>query len=191
MINIWSTQVTDKAIDFLCNSWWSPWEKPWGSADDLSGADHERWREMQKHYLMINAYLQISKVQYVQQKKSGFHSFFKYLEDLNGTLKKFEFKFKPGLDWGRTETVWLSRGCPWGRIGRQGMQWLPPANVVIQVIYIPCSWQVFVFSILQSSHYVALIFRTCQLHTVLGFLQKRGGSERPAAWQGKLHWQGR
>ena len=45
-------------------------------------------------------------------KKSDFHSFFKCLGDLNGNLKKFEFKFKPGLDWDRTETVWLSRGCP-------------------------------------------------------------------------------
>ena len=39
------------------------------------------------------------------------------------------------------------------------------ANVVTQVIYITCSWRVFVFSILQSPHYVALIFRTCQLQT--------------------------
>ena len=38
---------------------------------------------------------------------------------------------------------------------------------------------------------VALIFRTCQLHTVWEFLHKNGGSERPAAWHGKLHWQGR
>ena len=60
---------------------------------------------------------------------------------------------------------------------------LPPvANVVIQVIYITCSCQVFVFPILQSPHDVALIFRTCQLHTAWELLHENGGNERQAAW---------
>ena len=41
---------------------------------------------------------------------------------------------------------------------------------------------IFVFPILQSPHNVALIFRTCQLHTAWEFLHSNGGSERPAAW---------
>ena len=63
--------------------------------------------------------------------------------------------------------------------------------MVIQVIYITCSWQVFVFPILQSPHNVALIFRTCQLHTAWELLHENGGSERQAARPGQLHWQGR
>ena len=48
------------------------------------------------------------------------------------------------------------------------------------------------FSILQSPHDVALIFRTCQLHTALEFLHGNGGSEHPADWHGQLlHWQDR
>ena len=42
--------------------------------------------------------------------------------------------------------------------------------------------KVFMFPILQSPHDVALIFRTCQLHTDWEFLHENGGSERPAAW---------
>ena len=47
------------------------------------------------------------------------------------------------------------------------------------------------FPILQSPHDVALIFRTCQLHTAWELLHENGGNERQAAWHGKLHWQGR
>ena len=50
--------------------------------------------------------------------------------------------------------------------------------------------EVFVFPILQSPHDVALIFRTCQLHTALEFQHENGGSEHPAAWHGQMHWQG-
>ena len=56
-------------------------------------------------------------------------------------------------------------------------------------IYITCSWQVFVFPILQSPHDVALIFRTCQLHTAWELLHDIGGNERQAEWHGKLRWQ--
>ena len=45
-------------------------------------------------------------------------------------------------------------------------------------IYIACSWQVIAFSILQSPHDVALIFRTCQLHTAWELLYENGGNER-------------
>ena len=58
------------------------------------------------------------------------------------------------------------------------------SNVVIQVIYITCSCQVFVFPILHSPHDVALIFRTCQLYTAWELLHENGGNERQAAW----HW---
>ena len=37
------------------------------------------------------------------------------------------------------------------------------------------------FPILQSPHDVALIFRTCQLHTTWEVLHEYGGSERPTA----------
>ena len=47
------------------------------------------------------------------------------------------------------------------------------------------------FPILMSPQHVALIFQTCQLHTVWELLHENGGSERPAAWHGQLHWQGR
>ena len=48
------------------------------------------------------------------------------------------------------------------------------ANIGIQVIYITCSWQVFVFPILQSPPDVAQIFWTCQLHTAWQLLQDNG-----------------
>ena len=38
------------------------------------------------------------------------------------------------------------------------------------------------FPILQSPHDVALIFRTCQLHTAWELLHENGGNERQAAW---------
>ena len=44
--------------------------------------------------------------------------------------------------------------------------------------------EVFVFPILQSPHDVALIFRTCPLHTAWEFPQENGGSELLAAWHG-------
>ena len=69
------------------------------------------------------------------------------------------------------------------RCSRGGLKF---ANVVIQVIYITCSWQVFVYPILQSPHGVTLIFRTCQLHTAWELLNENGGSERQAAWHGRL-----
>ena len=47
-------------------------------------------------------------------------------------------------------------------------------------IYITFSWQVFIFPILQSPHDVALIFRTCQLHTAWELLHENGGSEHQA-----------
>ena len=53
-------------------------------------------------------------------------------------------------------------------------------NVVIQVIYITCSCQVFVFPILQSPPDMALNFRTCQLHTAWELLHENGGNERQA-----------
>ena len=62
---------------------------------------------------------------------------------------------------------------------------LPP-NVVIQVTYIACSWQFFKIPILQSPHDVALITRTCQLHTALELLHENGGSEHQAAWHVEL-----
>ena len=67
----------------------------------------------------------------------------------------------------------------------------PAPNVVIQVIYITCSCQVFVFPILQSPPDMALNFRTCQLHTAWELLHENGGNERQAAWHRQLHWQGR
>ena len=65
------------------------------------------------------------------------------------------------------------------------------SNVVIQVIYKTCGWQVFVFPILQSPHDVVLIFRTCQPHTAWKLLHENGGNERQAALHWKLHWPGR
>jgi hypothetical protein len=59
---------------------------------------------------------------------------------------------------------------------------LPP-NIEIQVIYITCSWQVFVFPILQSPPDVAQIFWTCQLHALWQLLKKNGGREHPAIHQ--------
>ena len=44
------------------------------------------------------------------------------------------------------------------------------------------------FSFLQSPHDVALIFRTCQLHTAWELLHENGGNERQAARHGQLHW---
>ena len=38
------------------------------------------------------------------------------------------------------------------------------------------------FPFLQSPHDVALIFRTCQLHTAWELLHQNGGNERQAAW---------
>ena len=40
-------------------------------------------------------------------------------------------------------------------------------------------------------HDVALIFRTCQLHTAWELLHENGGNKRQAAWHGQLHWPGR
>jgi hypothetical protein len=59
------------------------------------------------------------------------------------------------------------------------------ANIGIQAIYITCSWQVFVFPIVQSPPDVAQIFWTCQLHTAWQLLHGNGGSEHPAvSWAG-------
>ena len=44
--------------------------------------------------------------------------------------------------------------------------------------------EVFVFPILQSPHYAALIFRTGLLHTAWEILHENGGSERQAAGHG-------
>ena len=55
------------------------------------------------------------------------------------------------------------------------------SNVVIQVIYITCSCQVFMFPILQSPPDMALNFWTCQLHTAWELLHENGGNERQAA----------
>ena len=61
-----------------------------------------------------------------------------------------------------------------------------------KVICIPLVGKVLAFPILQSPRDVALIFRTCQLHTAWELLHGNGGSERPAAWHGQLlHWQDR
>ena len=65
------------------------------------------------------------------------------------------------------------------------------ANVGMQVIFIACSWQVSIIPILQSPHDVALIFRTCHLHTAWELLHENGGSEHQAGWYGQLHWKGR
>ena len=62
------------------------------------------------------------------------------------------------------------------------------ANIGIQLIYITCSWQVFVFPILQSPPDVAQIFRTCQLHTAWQLLHDNGGSEHPAVSWGWIIW---
>ena len=61
-------------------------------------------------------------------------------------------------------------------------------NIGIQVIYITCSWQVFVFPILQSPPDVAQIFWTCQLHTAWQLLHNNGGIEHPAVSWGWIIW---
>ena len=45
--------------------------------------------------------------------------------------------------------------------------------------------EVFVFPILQSPHDVAMIFRTCQLHTGWELLHENYGNECLAAWHGQ------
>ena len=57
-------------------------------------------------------------------------------------------------------------------------------------VWVILFWVLVWFSILQSPHNVALIFRTCQLHTAWELLTENGSNERQAAWHGKLHWQG-
>ena len=65
---------------------------------------------------------------------------------------------------------------------------LPPL-IGFKAICIPLVAEVFVFPTFQSPHDVALIFRTCQLHTSWEFQHENGGSECPAAWHGQMHWQ--
>ena len=58
----------------------------------------------------------------------------------------------------------------------------PLGGVLIgfKAIRIPLVGKVFVFSILQSPHDVALILRTCQFHTAWELLHENGGNERQA-----------
>ena len=51
-----------------------------------------------------------------------------------------------------------------------------------KAIYIPLEGKVFVFPILQYPHDVALIFRTCQIHTAWEILHENGGNELQVAW---------
>ena len=46
------------------------------------------------------------------------------------------------------------------------------------------------FPILKSPPDETQYFRTCRVHTAWELVQKNGGNERPAAWHGRLHWQG-
>ena len=82
------------------------------------------------------------------------------------------------------EEIWHGALQCWGQL---------PANIGIQVIYITCSWQVFMFPILQSPPDVAQIFWTCQLHTAWQLLHDYGGSEQPAVSWGWIigKWQQR
>ena len=57
---------------------------------------------------------------------------------------------------------------------------LPPL-IGFEAICIPLVGKVFVFPILQSPHDVAVIFRTCQLHTAWELLHESGGSEHLTA----------
>ena len=54
------------------------------------------------------------------------------------------------------------------------------ALIGFKAICIPLVDEVFMFTILQSLHDVALIFRTCQLHTAWKLLHENGGNERQA-----------
>ena len=76
----------------------------------------------------------------------------------------------------------------WRTQGSEGLLGTENTNIEIQVIYITCSWQGFVFPILQSSPDVAQIFWTCQLHTTWQLLHHNGGSEHPAVSWGWIIW---
>ena len=103
-----------------------------------------------------------------------------------------------------TTVTFRSSACMGGRRGVVVLLVLVLVGVVVVVggkrrgliglkaICIALAAEVYMFPILRSPYDVALIFRTCQLHTAWQFLHEISGSEHPSTWHGKLlHWQDR